>query len=531
MSHICCKDTTFCGTNAIREILLQAMQKQDRFLHGLIPQIFIIFAKSIETTMEACEIQNTLAELSRSLNMEPKEIKAIAESGSSRQYYRISTEKGDMIGTFSENIEENEAFFSFSQHFHTLGLNVPKVLAINAQRNCYLQQDLGDDTLFDEVQKALLTTGYTPQLTDCFKKVLHELVRFQVVGNEGLDYSKAYPSECFDRQAILDDLNYFKYYFVKPHDEIIFNETRLNADFKAFADHLSTAPNTFFMYRDFQSRNIMLKEGLPYFIDFQGGKKGPLQYDVVSLLYQVKAQMPQAQRDELVTYYKKELSAYIKPDAVQFDAFFTDFVYLRLMQVLGAYGFRGLIQKKAHFLESIPFALKELLQLHHDKPLTQYTELQSIINQLASLEERYSPKPSHKLTVTVNSFSFKKGYPDDFSGNGGGFVFDCRALPNPGREARFKTQTGRDPEVIEYLLEKPQTHVFLEHVKAIVSQSVDNYIERNFSHLMLSFGCTGGQHRSVFFAQSIYDWLKQAYPNINLKLKHRERKIEEERKA
>lgn len=480
--------------------------------------------------MQDFEIQNTLAELCRTIGETPTDIKNIAESGSSRKYYRIFTQNGSLIGTYSDNTEENEAFFSFSRHFSGIGLNVPKVLCVNGKKDCYLQDDFGDDNLFTHIQQALMTNGYTPQLIELFQKVLHHLVRFQTEGHQGLDYTKAYPSASFDRQAIIDDLNYFKYYFVKPHQEIIFNETRLNNDFNAFTDFVSTAPNDFFMYRDFQSRNIMMKDNEPYFIDFQGGRRGPLQYDVVSLLYQVKAQMPQSVRNELIDFYKKELATQLNVKAFQFDRYLPYFVYLRLMQVLGAYGFRGLIQKKAHFLESIPFALKEIRLLSEAMPLPEFAELQSVISQLKQLEERYTPKPTGCLTVTINSFSFRKGYPDDFSGNGGGFVFDCRALPNPGREPEFKTKTGRDIEVVEYLLAKPQTHIFLEHVKGIVAQSVDNYLERHFSNLMLSFGCTGGQHRSVFFAQSIYDWLKKEYPNIHLILNHRERKIKEERK-
>ena len=362
------------------------------------------------------------------------------------------------------------------------------------------------------------------------------MVKFQYIGHQGLDYSKAYPTPSFDRQAILDDLNYFKYYFAKPHEEIEFNEARLGKDFEAFADFVSQAPCDFFMYRDFQSRNIMVKDNELYFIDFQGGRKGPLNYDVVSLLYQVKAQMPQATRDELIQYYKEELKPFVNPDEVKFDLYQPYFVYLRLLQVLGAYGFRGLIQKKSHFIESIPFALKELKTWNEKHPLTDYPELQHVISQLptlnypTTLNSQLSTLNS-KLTVTINSFSFRKGYPNDFSGNGGGFVFDCRALPNPGREPEFKTKTGRDWEVIDYLMVKPPVHVFLDHVKGIVSQSVENYKERHFSHLMVSFGCTGGQHRSVFFAQTIYEWLKTAYPDINLKLNHIERKIKEERNA
>ena len=490
--------------------------------------------------MQIPDIQSILAELTRSIGESPNEILPIAESGSARKYFRIVTDNRSLIGTYSSNIEENEAFICFSRHFHGLGLNVPEVFAVNTDRTCYLQSDFGDNNLFAHVQKALVAAGPSTgsgtlgeNVIELYKKALSHLVKLQVLGHQGLDYSKAYPTERFDRQAIIDDLNYFKYYFVKPHEEIDFNETRLGKDFEAFADFVSQAPCDFFMYRDFQSRNIMVKDGELFFIDFQGGRKGPLNYDVVSLLYQVKAQIPQAVRDELVEYYKAELSQYHNPEAVKFDTYQPYFVYLRLMQVLGAYGFRGLIQKKSHFIESIPYALKELRTWNEKHPLNKHPELQHILSQLSTLnyplptDSKLSTLNS-KLTVTINSFSFKKGYPTDFSGNGGGYVFDCRALPNPGREPEFKTKTGRDWEVIDYLMAQPPVHVFLDHVKGIVGQSVDNYRERHFSNLMVSFGCTGGQHRSVFFAQTIYEWLKATYPDIHLKLNHIERKITEE---
>jgi aminoglycoside/choline kinase family phosphotransferase len=494
--------------------------------------------------MQPTEIQNILAELTRSIGETPNEILPIAASGSARKYYRIFTDKCTLIGTFSENTEENEAFLTFSKHFHDLGLNVPEVFAVNEDKTCYLQSDFGDDNLFAHVQKALIAggpstgsgtlTSFGENVIQLYKQALTNLVKLQVLGHKGLDYSKAYPTERFDRQAIIDDLNYFKYYFVKPHEEIDFNETRLGKDFEAFADFVSHAPCNFFMYRDFQSRNIMVKDNELYFIDFQGGRKGPLNYDVVSLLYQVKAQIPQFVRDELIQYYKEELKQFVDPEEVKFDTYQPYFVYLRLLQVLGAYGFRGLIQKKSHFIESIPYALKEIQALAQAQPLKDYPELQHILQQFNKIEQRYQAilqPPTGMLTVTVNSFSFRKGYPSDFSGNGGGFVFDCRALPNPGREPEFKTKTGRDWEVIDYLMAKPPVHVFLDHVKSIVGQSVENYKERHFSNLMVSFGCTGGQHRSVFFAQTIYEWLKATYPDIHLVLNHIERKIKEEHNA
>ena len=480
--------------------------------------------------MTSTQIENILAELVSSLGLSPVAIQPIAESGSTRRYYRVVTDSKSLIGTYSENVEENESFLYLSNHFSTIHLSVPQVLAVNAEHTCYVQSDFGDTSLFQYVNEDLRCNKYSDITIDYFKQTIEQLVRFQVEGHQGLDYNKVYPTPCFDRSSILEDLNYFKYYFVKPHAEIVFNETRLNKEFEQIADFLGQAPSDFFMYRDFQSRNIMIADGHPCFIDYQGGRKGPLQYDLVSLLYQVKAQMPQELRNTLIDYYKQCVSKYLDVEAVQFDKYLPYFIYLRLLQVLGAYGFRGLIQKKSHFIESIPFALKEIERHFATTPIGEYPELCQVLTQLPILNQRYGVdrQPLEgKLVVTVNSFSFKKGYPVDHSGNGGGFVFDCRALPNPGREQRFKTMTGRDFEVAEYLIEKPQTHIFLEHVKAIVVQSVDNYLERHFSNLMVSFGCTGGQHRSVFFAQSIADWLKATYPNIIVKVNHIEQKIYE----
>ena len=480
--------------------------------------------------MLAIDIQNTLSSLAQSIGLKAMDIKPIAASGSSRQYYRILTENSSVIGTYNANIEENEAFFYLTTHFGEKGLPVPKLLAVNEQRNCYLQTDQGDTTLFQHVQRSIASGRYDETTIALFRQTLEALVRFQTEGHEGLDYSKVYPTPCFDKSSVMDDLDYFKYYFVKPHAEVVFNEQRLKDEFKAFAEVCCEAYHEAFMYRDFQSRNVMVHEGKPCFIDYQGGRQGPLQYDVVSLLFQVKAQMPQNLRDELLEHYKGILSQQLDLHAIAFDKYYPYFVYLRLLQVLGAYGFRGLIQKKAHFLESIPYALKELAAWTERHPLTGYPELESVIRQVVGLLPTLNAQLSTlnaQLTVTVNSFSFKKGYPDDFSGNGGGFVFDCRALPNPGREPQFMTKTGRDWEVIEYLEEKPQTYLFLEHVKGLVGQSIDNYLERHFTHLMLSFGCTGGQHRSVFFAQSIADWIRSNYPTVHVALNHIEQNIHE----
>ena len=296
----------------------------------------------------------------------------------------------------------------------------------------------------------------------------------------------------------------------------------MNIDFQKIADFIMEAPADFFMYRDFQSRNIMVKDNHTYFIDYQGGRKGPLQYDIISLLYQVKAQLPNDLRNDLLSHYKKELSKYVNPEEVKFDKYYDAFILLRLLQVLGAYGFRGLIQKKQHFIESIPYALNELISLRNNLNFPFETnELTSVLNQIEKLLPKYQHIENERLTVIVNSFSYKNGgIPEDRSGNGGGFVFDCRALPNPGRYEEYKKLTGQDAEVQDYLNQYEEVHHFLKSTQEIVFQSVDNYIERNFKNLFVNFGCTGGQHRSVFFAESTAKALHQKYPQIKVVLNH-----------
>ena len=450
------------------------------------------------------------------------DIKKIQMSGSSRLYFRIFTDKKTYIGTYNSNTEENHAFFTFTEHFKDKGLAVPEIIATSDDKQCYIQSDMGDVSLFDYVNKCVKNGQYDDETIDLYKESIDNLIEFQIKGNEGLDYSVAFPTAKFDKSSITDDLNYFKYYFLKINEEINFNETRLNRDFQELADFLEQAPSDFFMYRDFQSRNIMIKDGHTFFIDYQGGRKGPLQYDVISLLYQVKAQIPDSLRKELLSHYKVRLSSYIDLNEIQFDKYYKAFVLIRLMQVLGAYGFRGLIQKKQHFIESIPFALRELIVLSHelDLPL-ELKELNSVLKQLGVLLTKYQTVKDERLTITINSFSYKNGgIPEDRSGNGGGFVFDCRSMPNPGRYQEFKTKTGEDIEVQDYLNDKEEVHHFIEMAESIISQAIDNYIQRDFKNLFVNFGCTGGQHRSVFFAKKMAEKLHEKYPDIRIVLNH-----------
>lgn len=474
-------------------------------------------------------IQKTLLEMASTLGYHPLSIKPLAASGSSRKYYRIDGRERSLIGAFNANKEENRAFFYLASYFKERGLKVPDIISIDEQEYCYLMEDLGDSTLMDHIvaDDGELTTP----LVMLLRRTLEELIRFQCSGSYGLDYGKVYPTPSFDKKSVLDDLLYFKYYFLKLHPTIEFNEARLNNDFETLADYVMQAPHDFFMYRDFQSRNIMVHDGELYFIDFQGGRRGPLQYDVVSFLYQVKARFSEQLRHQLLQHYHEALQKVLPDAAAVFYDYLPAFVILRLMQVLGAYGYRGLIQHKAHFLESLPRAIRDLRH-HYQKaslPLI-LPELTYVIDQMSSLYDDYplyDVRDNKRLTITINSFSFRKGYPTDVSGNGGGFVFDCRPLPNPGRMEQYKQLTGRDKAVADYLCQQPEVLHYLEQCRSLLSPCIDNYIQRNFTHLMISFGCTGGQHRSVFFAQSIFEWLKTQYPHLHVELYHREQHIKD----
>ena len=490
-------------------------------------EIKVIFTHNLyfcakRNTMQTIEIQEALVQLAKASGYIVTDILPIAESGSPRKYYRIVTETGSVIGTYSTNIEENEAFISFSRHFAEKHLNVPEVLAVSDDRCCYIQNDFGDDNLFNHVQNALRGKGYDEELICLFKMTLKQLVEFQCTGHQGLDYTKAYPSSCFDRQAIIDDLNYFKYYFVKPHQEIVFNETRLNHDFEAFADFVSQAPNDFFMYRDFQSRNIMLVEGEPYYIDFQGGRRGAAQYDVASLLYSAKSDLPEVVRQELLRHYMDCLAARTPLDRADFEGRFYAYVLVRIMQAMGAYGYRGHFERKDYFLASIPLAVANMRMVAEGHPLPiEVPHLQQVWRAVAESQAGAAAPTVAGLVVTVSSFSYKKGLPQDPSGNGGGYVFDCRALPNPGRYPEYRAYTGMDRPVVEFLEGDEAVERFLAAAEEMVGPSIKRYLERNFTSLTVSFGCTGGQHRSVYCAERLSKWISENF-DCEVVTKHRE---------
>ncbi len=449
----------------------------------------------------------------------------IAPSGSDRVYYRIKGTSKTAIGTFNPDEKENHAFLVFSKHFKAKGINVPQIYAEGKNSKIYLQEDIGDTALYDLLMKA--KGDFSDELLDLYKTVVEQLAFLQINGGEGLDYAVCYPRAFFDEQSMLWDLQSFKYYFVKQV-KITFDEQALEKDFNTFVNYLQAADCSHFMFRDFQSRNIMIKDGAPYFIDYQGGRKGALQYDLASLLFQAKANIPHSIRQDLLDYYLDAVAALKDIDRKQFTDFYYGYVLIRCLQVMGTYGFRGLIERKAHFLSSIPFAINNIkwLLANIDLPVD-LPELSKVLHAITELKQ-FEPKTSEhkKLTVKISSFSYKKsGIPSDASGNGGGFVFDCRFIHNPGRYEPYKRQTGRDEPVMTFLEEKTKMNDYVTHVHSVVSHAVENYLERGFQNLMVSFGCTGGQHRSVYMADKLATYLSENY-DVVIDLQH----IEQEKK-
>jgi aminoglycoside/choline kinase family phosphotransferase len=424
--------------------------------------------------------------------------------GSGRKIIRLANENVTAIGILYGVREENVAFLEFSKHFRRHGLPVPEIYAEDLSHGAYLEEDLGDTTLFEFLSKNRAGGNIAPQVVEAYRKAVVVLPRFQVEASRDLNYKVCYPCASFDRQSIAWDLNYFKYYFLRLAG-IPFNEQALEDDFGRLTEFLLTAPRDYFLYRDFQSRNIMLRNGDPFFVDYQGGRKGALQYDIASLLYDAKADLPPELRQQLLDHYLDRLSSFIKLDRAAFMQHFYPYVYIRILQALGAYGFRGFYERKAHFLQSVPYALKNLRWLlHHVQlPIALPTLMDAFKNMLASEKLQGLATDADNLVVRIFSFSFHQGLPKDDSGNGGGFIFDGRSLPNPGREERFKTLTGKDAPVIDYLNQQESVHQFLASVYSLVDSSLGSYQQRGFKHLMVSFGCTGGQHRSVFLAEQL----------------------------
>ncbi|MBU2572484.1 MAG: phosphotransferase [Elusimicrobia bacterium] len=441
---------------------------------------------------------------------------------SARRLFRIKNGERSAVGAIGPDKLENTAFVEFSKHFRKEKMPVPEIYAADLSKNIYLEEDLGDLTLFDFLSAARTGPEFPETALAAYKKALDWLPRFQIPAGRGLNYKHCHPRAGFDRQSIMWDLNYFKYYFLRL-SKLPFNEQKLEDDFNTLTDFLLEADADYFLYRDFQSRNIMLRAGEPFFIDYQGGRKGALQYDVASLLYDAKADIPPEARQALIKYYLETACAADKIDKNRFMRYFHGFVFIRIMQALGAYGLRGFYEGRTHFLQSVPYAVRNLEWLLRKVEVpVKLPELNQIFRRMvASSYLRQFGATKLGLTVRVQSFSYRGGLPSDEKGHGGGFVFDCRSLPNPGREEKYAPLTGKDAEIVSCMSAEPRIREFLEEAFKLIDRAVENYLSRNFTDLMVSFGCTGGRHRSVYCAESLKKRLLEKH-RIRVELQHRE---------
>lgn len=469
------------------------------------------------------EILDAIRQLTaQRIGLDVTSIEKIPQSGSDRIYFRVFTGPTSYIATYGKNVRENNTFIYFSRQFRASGCPVPIILAVNEEQTIYIQEDFGDISLL----KILEEQGHCEEVFGLFQLSLKQLAHLQIKGDRDLDYSRCITSREFGKQAIMSDLLYFKYYFVDTL-QTPYDKEKLLDEFDQLGTFLSDADHKYFMFRDFQSRNIMVKERMVHFIDYQGGMKGALQYDVASMLWQAKAELSEEWKDNLLEFYmncvEEQLDATI--DREKFVRQYNGYVLIRLLQVLGAYGFRGLFERKAHFLTSIPLALHNLKRFLENRNagihLSEFDRLLQIItsNDMISRFEPVQATSDTPLVVHINSFSYRKGIPPDISGNGGGFVFDCRGLHNPGRYEEYKKLTGRDKSVQDFLEQKSKMVEFLNSIYSLVDISVEDYIKRGFTDLQVSFGCTGGQHRSVFAADSLARHLRNKF-KVKIELNH-----------
>ena len=461
---------------------------------------------------------------------EPSSVVPLKGSASNRQYFRLMNDEHSSVGVVGTDADENKAFVTLARHFKSAGLPVPEVYAVSVDGMSYIQEDLGSTILYDMVSEAS-KSGSFAEVEELLCRTIAQLPAFQFVGGRGADWSVCYPEPSFSRRMVMFDLNYFKYCFLKPSG-LEFNEVRLQDEFERLADDLlggsgiQEYTEDTFMYRDFQSRNVMVSDGNPYFIDFQGGRRGPIYYDLASFVWQPRAGFSEELREKLVDAYVEAASEYMHFERTSFDSKLGLFILFRLLQLLGAYGFRGLVENKAAFMVSIPLAmnlLREQLAVR-DWPYPYLVELLRSLTLMPKFQGEAAG--DGKLTVKVCSFSFHKGVPVDLSGNGGGYVFDCRSIHNPGRYEPYKKLTGRDEPVIRFLEDDGEVFQFLEHVYGVLDPHVETYSRRGFTSLMVSFGCTGGQHRSVYCAESLANHLRAKYPDIHIVLSHREQNME-----
>lgn len=467
------------------------------------------------------DFHKSLVEIfNKHFGQKPDIVSPLPASGSNRQYFRLIKDDKLAIATYNPDRAENEAFIYITEKLAGAGVHVPDIFAVDLAKNVYLQEDLGDIDLFKLVTDEKENSD--GKIIGLYKKVIDEMPAIQYKSTRGFDFSICYPRHAFDRQSMHWDLNYFKYHFLKLA-YTPFHEQKLEDDFNRLIDFLLEAPSEFFLYRDFQSRNIMVHDDKAYFIDYQGGRKGAMQYDLASLLFEAKTGLNAEVRKELLEYYTRVFKEFSFFNRDIFLKYFPGYALIRILQAFGAYGYRGYFERKPYFLQSIPPAIATLKWMLSNYDLG--VKLPHLTETLAKMVEQPAfqiPELSPgKLTVTINSFSYRRGIPEDFTGNGGGFVFDCRALPNPGRLEEYKSMTGKDKEVMHFLQGKKEVESFINQVVKIISGSLTDYKNRQFEHLLINFGCTGGQHRSVYCAEQLAKKLEEKY-DVKLRLKHQE---------
>ena len=456
---------------------------------------------------------------------EMTDITELNSSGSNRRYFRLTGKSGiTLVGVIGLNLKENQAFCGLSRHFLEKGIKVPRVLAVSDDGMSYIQEDLGDDLLYTVVAQGRESGEYSSYERSILRRTVEMLPKIQFKGAEDLDYSICFPEPAFNGRMVMFDLNYFKYCFLKATG-LEFDEVRLQDDFDRMKDDIMENMGETFMYRDFQARNVMIKDGEPYFIDFQGGRRGPIYYDVASFIWQARSRYPEDLKNELVETYLRSLRGYLPGvDEKEFRERLRLFVLFRTLQVLGAYGFRGYFEKKPHFLASVPYAIDNLRRMLQT-PFERYPYLTEVLTKLTEMQQFYETAEDRRLQVKIFSFAYKKGIPSDQSGNGGGYVFDCRSVNNPGKYEYYRQFTGMDKEVIKFLEDDGEIITFLDHVYSLVDAHVKRFIERKFTHLQVCFGCTGGQHRSVYCAEHLAAHLVRKF-DIRVSVTHRELDIE-----
>lgn len=451
----------------------------------------------------------------------PEIITRLPQSGSDRIYFRLTYPEDQVIGAYNPSREENDAFVGFSNHFRSKELRVPEIYVYYPEQNIYFLEDLGDINLFTWLAQRSDEERFNEETEALFMTIAADLVRIQTEGVRGLNLSLCYPHRSFDRQSIVWDMNYYKYMFLKLISAP-FNETRLERDFEALTRFLLDAGQDYFLFRDFQTANIMIRDGIPWYIDYQGGRLGAPHYDIASLVYDAKAYIPSGLRKKTLDRHLDLFAAATGKPGESLEKYTGAFVLIRLMQALGAFGFRGLHENKPTFSESIVPAVELMNELlAGDNVKLDLPELKKA-SEAVPLQRKYRILSHYQQMVTINieSFSYVKGKTLNYD-NGGGFVFDCRGLRNPVHVPGLAELTGFDPEVAEFFGNDDEAVAFAGDCSNIIRNSLPMLRRKGVLEINVAFGCIGGQHRSVWCAARVASMLS-AMPGVTVSIRHAE---------